>query len=143
MKKTQLIIRILILLVIGTIAYSQTHGLYSIMNKIQKICKAYQIDVKMQDIRVERDLDNDLVLILSLDSRRTNYDSMMMIGFYSIAKALESEQYHMDIKKVSVAVTVPGRDDVTIVSTAMIDDLIRLENGSLSSEEFKKKIVII
>lgn len=143
MKKTQLIKRILILLILGTIAYSQTHGLYSIMNKIQKICKVYQIEVKMQDIRVERDLDNDLVLILSLDSRRTNYDSMMMIGFYSVAKALETDKNYLDIKKVSVVITVSGRETVTIISTANIDDLIRLENGSLSTEEFRKKIVII
>ncbi len=143
MKKTQLIIRILILLTIGSLAYSQTHGLYSIMNKIQKVCKAYQIEVKMQDIKVERDLDNDLVLILKLDSRRTNYDSMMMAGFYSVAKALESEKNFLDIKKVSIVVTVQGRDNLTIYSTAGVDDLIRLENGSLSSEEFRNKIVYI
>lgn len=143
MKKSQLIKRILILLAIGTIAYSQTHGLYSVMNKIQKICKAYQIEVKMQDIRVERDLDNDLVLVLNLDARRTNYDSMMMVGFYSVAKALESEKNFMDIKKVSVAISIPGRQTTTIISTANIDDLIRLENGSLSADEFRNKIIII
>ncbi|MGC9512329.1 MAG: hypothetical protein ACP5D8_01685 [Fidelibacterota bacterium] len=140
MKKYTVIKYLMLLLLFTGLAYAQSHGLYALMYNIQRVCKAYQIDVGMQDIRVEKDFEDNLVLILKLDARRTNYNSTMMTGFYAVAKAIRMTPNSPDIDKVSLEISVADRQSNVIFSTIALEDLILLENGSITPVEFRKKI---
>jgi hypothetical protein len=130
----------MLLLLFTGLAYAQSHGLYALMYNIQRVCKAYQIDVGMQDIRVEKDFEDNLVLILKLDARRTNYNSTMMTGFFAVAKAIRMTPNSPEIDKVSLEISVADRQSNVIFSTVALEDLILLENGSITPAEFRKKI---
>lgn len=140
MKKSLSIKCIVLFMLLSGVVYAQAHGLYSFMYNIQRICKAYQIDVKMDDIKVEQDYENNIVAVLELDARRTNYDSVMMIGFYSVGRALEITANSPNIDKVSVEITVADRRSNVIISTVNVEDLIALEEGILNPLEFRKRI---
>ncbi|BFN37657.1 hypothetical protein [Fidelibacter multiformis] len=140
MKKYTVIKYLMLLLLFTGLAYAQSHGLYALMYNIQRVCKAYQIDVGMQDIRVEKDFEDNLVLILKLDARRTNYNSTMMTGFFAVAKAIRMTPNSPEIDKVSLEISVADRQSNVIFSTVALEDLILLENGSITPAEFRKKI---
>ncbi len=130
----------MLLLLFTGVAFAQSHGLYALMYNIQRVCKAYQIDVDMDDIRIEKDYENELVLVLKLDARRTNYNSTMMTGFYAVAKAFRMTPNSPDIDKISLELSVEDRLSNLIISTVTMEDLIQLENGSISPVEFRKQI---
>ncbi len=140
MKKYTTIKYLILLLLFTSVAFAQSHGLYALMYNIQRVCKAYQIDVGMQDIRVEKDFEDNLVLVLKLDARRTNYNSTMMTGFFAVAKAMRMTLNSPEIDKVSVEISVADRQSNVILSTVALEDLILLENGSITPAEFREKI---
>jgi len=130
----------MLLLLFTGLAYAQSHGLYALMYNIQKACKAFQIEVGMQDIRIEKDFEDNLVLVLKLDARRTNYNSTLMAGFYAVAKAMRMTPSSPEIDKVTLEISVADRQSNVIFSTVTVEDLILLENGSITPAEFRKKI---
>lgn len=140
MKNSYSVRSLLFVLILSGVVFAQGHGLYAFMYNIQRVCKAYQIDVKMDDIRIERDYEDELVAVLKMDARRTNYDSVMMIGFYAVVKAMEMTPNSPDIDKVSVEITVADRRANVIISTVYVEDLIALSDGTLTSQEFRKRI---
>jgi len=140
LKKYTVIKYLMLLLLFTGLAYAQSHGLYALMYNIQKACKAFQIEVGMQDIRIEKDFEDNLVLVLKLDARRTNYNSTLMTGFYAVAKAMRMTPSSPEIDKVTLEISVADRQSNVIFSTVTVEDLILLENGSITPDEFRKKI---
>jgi len=140
LKKYTVLKYLVLLLLFTGFAFAQSHGLYALMYNIQRVCKAYQIDVSMKDIRVEKDFEDNLVLILKLDARRTNYNSTMMTGFYAVAKAMRMTPNSPEIDKASLEIIVEDRESNVIFSTVALEDLVLLENGSITPTEFRKRI---
>lgn len=140
MKKYTAIKYFMLLFFFTGVAFAQSHGLYALMYNIQRVCKAYQIDVGMQDIRVEKDFEDNLILVLKLDARRTNYNSTLMTGFFVVAKAMRMTPNSPEIDKVTLEISVADRQSIVIFSTVDMADLILLENGSITPAEFREKI---
>lgn len=140
MKKVLTLKFLMVFVLFTGFAVAQSHGLYALMYNVQRVCKAYQIDVSMDDIRIEKDYEDKLVLVLKLDARRTNYNSTMMTGFFAVAKAFRMTPNSPDIDKISLEISVEDRLSNMIISTVTLEDLIQLENGSISPVKFRKQI---
>ncbi|MCK5519892.1 MAG: hypothetical protein KAI81_02165 [Candidatus Marinimicrobia bacterium] len=121
---------------------SQVMANYKFYNMVKHVCKVYQIDVSLSDMTIHEEYDGKLYFDLKLDAGRNNFDTVLMVGFIGIGKALEKNP-ELELEGVNVTLGISSYENTLIIASASANDIVRFVRGDISSNEFKNKYITI
>ncbi len=122
------------LLVLATPALSNVR-FYSI---VQQICNSYRVSVGMSQMSLEGGETEQTLFHLRLQSRRNNFEEVMMIGYIATGQAIA--RTGVDVQTIAVIVTIPKADNMLIMTSASILQVEQLRTGKIKSSEFIRQI---
>ena len=135
-------LRLLIILVFGI---HFLFGNYAFYSKVRNTCSSYRLVVEQKDMRL-----TDEGFTLTMNSKRNNFERVMLIGFASVGKAMEHQRHLEGIGKieqalipasVTIIVNVPVTRDNLIVSASASTELIeKLSAGIIETSQFMQEI---
>ena len=139
--------KILILLLFAVMSSQTLYANYAFYRKVTSTCKSYRLDVNADNM--DLDIENNDFSI-NLESRRNNFEMVMLIGFASAGQAIIHQKHLQGTisnynpvipDQVNVVVTVPmGRDNTIFSAEANAILVQELADGSLDSADFMRKI---
>ena len=115
---------------------------------VHKVCKAYRVGVGVENMDLNYIDNNKLSFTITLDSRRNNYNMVLMVGFIASGKAIDELFYQNNSKKdfwkeIDVTVQVPlTRNGLVLKAKADALFVVRFARGELSTLEFTDKVII-
>ena len=112
--------------------------LFSIENEtlfdpISSYLKRYRQTIEEKDL----DIKNG-VIYLELDGRRTNHNSLFLIGFYSIGRQLQKSDNNL--REVQIIIHYEMKDTQQMVATASMQSVLALSQGRINQDQFFNKI---
>ena len=135
-------LRLSIMLVFGI---QLLFGNYAFYSKVRNTCSFYRLEVKQEDMRL-----TDEEFTLTLNSKRNNFERVILIGFASVGKAMEHQRSLKEAGKleqtlipahVTIIVNVPVTRDNLIVSASASTELIeKLSAGKIETSQFMQEI---
>lgn len=129
MKLKTLTIVLVLLFAAGAVAASD-FAFYSI---VQKIFRAQGLHVNYDHMNF-LESGGKRYFILTMESRRTDIDRIMLVSFYASGLAIRQTRERID--GVNVVMTISRKDDERIMVSAGITDIINLIDKKISSEQF-------
>ena len=72
--------------------------------------------------------------MLTLESRRTDIDRVMLVGFYASGIAIQRTNENVD--GVNISLTISRKDDERILISAKTKDILSLLNKKISTNQF-------
>ena len=78
------------------------------------------------------------IIRLKLDGRRTNLKSQLLLGFFSVGRAIQKSSY--PFREVQIIIYYEIKESQQLVVTASIDKVLELTHGRLGSEQFFNEI---
>ena len=115
---------------------------YKFYSMVRHVCKAYQVEVSFNDMRIHEEFDSKMYLDLNLKSGRNNFDTVLIVGFVAAGKALENSP-EMELEGVNVTLNISARENNLIIASASANDIVRLVRGDITSSEFKSKYLTV
>lgn len=123
---------------------------YAFYRQVTVTCKHYHITVKAGDMYFSGLGENKPVFHLNLNSRRNNFEAVLIAGFVSAGRAIQ-HQHQLAEKRpdyralipdqVEVVVTIPlSRDNAIISARATADQIGLLTEGKINTTEFMRRI---
>ena len=115
---------------------------------VHKVCKAYRVGTGAENMALNYIDKNKLSFIITLDSRRNNYDMVLMVGFIASGKAIDEVFYNNDSikeswKEIDVTVQVPlTRTGIVVKAKADASFVVQFSRGEISTLEFTNKVII-
>lgn len=122
------------LLVLATPALSNVR-FFSI---VQQICNSYRVSVTMDRMSLEGAETDHTLFQLRLQSRRNNFEEVMMIGYIAAGQAIA--RTGVEVQTIDIIVTIPKADNMLIMTSASIGLVEQLRTGKLKSSEFMRQI---
>ena len=120
---------------------------YAFYRKVTSTCKSHRLEVTTDDMVL--DLENNNFSI-NLESRRNNFEMVMLIGFASAGQAIIHQKHLQQTinnyeaivpEKVNVVVTVPMGRDKTIFSAEANSAMVQeLAEGAVGTVDFMREI---
>ena len=120
---------------------------YAFYRKVTSTCKSYRVEVTTDDM--DLDLENNDFSI-NLESRRNNFEMVMLIGFASAGQAIIHQKHLQQTinnyeaivpDKVNVVVTVPmGRNNTIFSAEASSVMVQELADGTVDTADFMRRI---
>ena len=112
--------------------------LFSIENEvlfdpISSYLKRYRQTIEEKDL----DIKNG-VIYLELDGRRTNHNSLFLIGFYSIGRQLQKSDNNL--REVQIIIHYEMKNTQQMTAKASIESVLALSQGRISQEKFFNEI---
>lgn len=139
--------KILILLLFAVMSSQMLYANYAFYRKVTSTCKSYRLDVNADNM--DLDIENNDFSI-NLESRRNNFEMVMLIGFASAGQAIIHQKHLQKTidnykaivpEKVNVVVTVPLGRDKTIFSAEASSSIVQeLAEGTLDTADFMREI---
>ena len=136
-------LKLLIILVFGI---HFLFGNYAFYSKVRNTCSSYRLVVELPELP----LLPDEGFTLTMNSKRNNFERVMLIGFASVGKAMEHQRYLQGIGKieqalipasVTIIVNVPVTRDNLVVSASASTELIeKLSAGIIETSQFMQEI---
>ena len=110
--------------------------LFSIENEtlfdpISSYLKRYRQTIEEKDL----DIKNG-VIYLELDGRRTNHNSLFLIGFYSIGRQLQKSDNNL--REVQIIIHYEMKDTQQMIATASMQSVLALSQGRINQDQFLK-----
>tara|TARA_B100000953_G_C17732765_1_gene329453 strand:- start:97 stop:519 length:423 start_codon:yes stop_codon:yes gene_type:complete len=122
---------------------------YAFYKKVANTCKHYRISVDENKMFLTETKDG-YHFTIELESRRTNFDMVLLVGFISVGQAIKHQQYFAKKKKsykailpknTYVTVLYPtGRDISSISAMANNEQIIKLTDGKVDTAGFMRLI---
>ena len=122
---------------------------YGFYKKVANTCKHYRISVDENKMFLTETKDG-YHFTIELESRRTNFDMVLLVGFISVGQAIKHQQYFAKKKKsykailpknTYVTVLYPtGRDISSISAMANNEQIIKLTDGKVDTAGFMRLI---
>ncbi len=138
MRNTKPVSALLTLMTVSLLFSGIAFGNSDYYSSVQKICNAYQITVDYDRMNLTELEGGDKEFTLSIKSTRSQFDRVMLIGFYAAGKAMN---YHKQpIRKVTVVISVEYKGTQNIVASATKENIIKFVNGELTSTEFVRRV---
>ena len=78
------------------------------------------------------------IIRLELDGRRTNLNSQLLLGFFSVGRAIQKSSY--PFREVQIIIYYEIKESQQLVVTASVDKVLELIQGRLGSEQFFNEI---
>lgn len=135
----------IIISIIFVLAIQPLFANYAFYKKVRNTCDAYRIEVVENGMRINGD-----VFTLELESKRNNFERVMLVGFAAAGRAITYQKELAKSKanysavlpnQVEVIVHVPvGRSNTIIMASASSSMVEKLADGSLKASDFMRQI---
>jgi len=139
--------KILILFLFSVMSSEVLYANYAFYRKVTSTCQSYRVEVAADNM--DLDLENNDFSI-NLNSRRNNFEMVMLIGFASAGQAIIHQKHLQQTinnyeaivpDKVNVVVTVPmGRNNTIFSAEASSVMVQELADGTVDTADFMRKI---
>ena len=139
--------KILILFLFSVMSSEVLYANYAFYRKVTSTCQSYRVEVVADNM--DLDLENNDFSI-NLNSRRNNFEMVMLIGFASAGQAIIHQKHLQQTinnyeaivpDKVNVVVTVPmGRNNTIFSAEASSVMVQELADGTVDTADFMRRI---
>ncbi len=106
---------------------------FAFFNTVQKVFKTQGLHVSYDHMKFAEE-GGKRHFILSLNSRRTDIDRVMLVGFYASGIAIQRTNERVD--GVNISLNISKKDDERILISANTKDILSLLNKKISTNEF-------
>ena len=110
----------------------------TLFDPINSYLKRYRQDIEEKDITVKNG-----VIYLELDGRRTNLNSLFLLGFYSVGRTLgrQLQEQSFPLREVQIIIYYEMKDAQQIAVTASIESVLALSQGRINPDQFFNEIL--
>ena len=120
-----------ILLIFGlTLIAGREDQLYE---SIKSYLSKYRQEISDEDVTIQSG-----IIRLELDGRRTNLKSQLLLGFFSVGRAIQKSSY--PFREVQIIIYYEIKESQQLAVTAGIEKVLKLAQGQLGSEQFFNEI---
>jgi hypothetical protein len=132
------LISALILLGLCSILVTPTHANLRFYSIVQQVCKSYRVPVTLDQMTLEGAESNSPAFNLALQSRRNNFEEVMLVGYIATSQAIS--RTGLEIKTINITVTIPKADNMLLMTTADVALVEQLREGEIKSSEFMRQL---
>ena len=100
---------------------------------IESYLSKYRQEISDEDVTIKSG-----IIRVELDGRRTNLKSQLLLGFFSVGRAIQKSSY--PFREVQIIIYYEIKESQQLVVTASIDKVLELTQGRLGSEQFFNEI---
>ena len=100
---------------------------------IESYLSKYRQEISDEDVTIQGG-----IIRLKLHGRRTNLKSQLLLGFFSVGRAIQKSSY--PFREVQIIIYYEIKESQQLVVTASIDKVLELTQGRLGSEQFFNEI---
>ena len=131
MSLKRFILKTIVILAASSVLVCQDDDL--IFENVNQHLTKYRQTISPGDLEIKNG-----VLRLQLAGRRTNYNSLMLLGFFAIGRTIST----MDIQlyRIEVVIQVNIRDGRRVSAWAAPGEVVDLARGRINSEHFFQQI---
>ncbi len=133
-RKKRLAIAVPVLLLVLVTLLQANIRFYSI---VQQVCNSYRVPVVMNKMKLTPTGDS-MTFDLFLESRRNNFEEVMMVGYIGVGQAIARTDIKVSI--INITVSIPKADNMLIMTTAEFQLVERLRVGKIRSSAFMRQL---
>ena len=104
-----------------------------VYESIKSYLSKYRQEISDEDVTIQGG-----IIRLKLDGRRTNLKSQLLLGFFSVGRAIQKSSY--PFREVQIIIYYEIKESQQLVVTASVDKVLELTQGRLGSEQFFNEI---
>ena len=105
----------------------------SLFNPIRSSLERYRHTIEEKDFDIENG-----IIYLELNGRRTNQNSLFLLGFHSIGRQLQKGSFNF--REVQIIIHYEMKNTQQITAKASTKTVLALSQGRLSQEQFFNEI---
>lgn len=106
---------------------------FAFFSTVQKVFKTQGLHVAYDNMKFVEE-GGKRHFMLSLESRRTDIDRVMLVGFYASGIAIQRTNENVD--GVNISLNISKKDDERILISANTRDILSLLNKKISTNQF-------
>ena len=100
---------------------------------IESYLSKYRQEISDEDVTIQGG-----IIRLELDGRRTNLKSQLLLGFFSVGRAIQKSSY--PFREVQIIIYYEIKESQQLAVTAGVEKVLKLAQGRLGSEQFFNEI---
>ena len=100
---------------------------------ISSYLKRYRQNIEEKDVTVKNG-----VIYLQLDGRRTNLNSLLLLGFHSVGRQLQRNS--SSFREVQIIINYEMKNTQQMVATAKMESVMALSQGRINPEQFFNEV---
>ena len=105
---------------------------------VQQICTTYRVNTNSSQMNLEETSEGSYAFTLRLESRRNNFEEVMMVGYIAAGEAVG--RTNLNVQTIHIIVTIPGADNMLLMTTADIALVKQLLQGEIRSYDFIRQL---
>ena len=105
----------------------------TLFDSISSYLKRYRQYIEEKDVTVKNG-----VIYLELDGRRTNLNSLLLLGFHSVGRQLQRNS--SPFREVQIIIYYEMKDTQQMVATAKMESVMALSQGRINPEQFFNEV---
>ena len=105
----------------------------TLFDSISTYLKRYRQHIEEKDLTVKNG-----VIYLELDGRRTNLNSLLLMGFHSVGRQLQRSG--SAFREVQIIIHYEMKDTQQMIATASMQSVLALSQGRINQDQFFNKI---
>ena len=105
----------------------------ALFDPIHSYLKRYRQYIEEEDLTVKNG-----VIYLTLDGRRTNLNSLFLLGFHSVGRTVgrKLQKNSAPFRKVQIIIYYEMKNTQQVVITASIESVLGLSQGKINPDQF-------
>ena len=100
---------------------------------IESYLSKYRQEISDEDVTIQGG-----IIRLKLHGRRTNLKSQLLLGFFSVGRAIQKSSY--PFREVQIIIYYEIKESQQLAVTAGVEKVLKLAQGRLGSEQFFNEI---
>ena len=105
----------------------------TMFDSISSYLKRYRQYIEEKDVTVKNG-----VIYLELDGRRTNLNSLLLLGFHSVGRQLQRNS--TPFREVQIIINYEMKATQQMVATASMESVMALSQGRINPEQFFNEV---
>ena len=105
----------------------------TLFDSISSYLKRYRQYIEEKDVTVKNG-----VIYLELDGRRTNLNSLLLLGFYSVGRQLQRNS--TPFREVQIIINYEMKNTQQMVATAKMESVMALSQGRINPQQFFNEV---
>ena len=93
----------------------------------------YRQNISDEDVTIQSG-----IIRLELDGRRTNLKSQLLLGFFSVGRAIQKSSY--PFREVQIIIYYKIKESQQLAVTVGVEKVLKLAQGRIGSEQFFNEI---
>ena len=100
---------------------------------IESFLSKYRQSISEEDVTIQSG-----IIRLELVGRRTNLESQLLLGFFSVGRAIQMSNY--PFREVQIILYYKIKESQQLAVTAGVEKVLKLSQGRIGSEQFFNEI---